>query len=275
VKPAPRLRRLQRWLDVVIRHPSTAAVAVHSRSARALFALRAVLAGEVVKPNSRMSVTDRLQVYNGGYLARLQEVLTSDYGALQNLLGEQPFARLVAAYVTAHPSRHPNLNRLGRRLPRFLAQRRGVPRHAFAVELATLELALGEAFDAPEFTPIAPEKLQRIAPEDWGRARLVCNPSLRLCAFRHPVNAYYIAWKQGKAPRPPRWRQSHVAVFRKDWRVWRLDLPAPAFAVLSAIRRGAPLGQALARARGEAAVGTWFQTWAADGLFTDVRLGRT
>jgi hypothetical protein len=269
---APDLGRLQQWMALVMRHPATADVAVRARPARALFPLREVEAGRVVVANERMSVTDRLQVYNGGYLARLRDVLVSDYPALQHLLGEDRFHRLCAAYVDAHPSRHPNLNQLGKQLPAFVRRQRDLPRRAFAAELAQLELGISLAFDAPEFTAVAPARLQQVPPGDWPRARLTCNPSLQLYAFRHPVNAWFIAFKADRAPRPPRPRASHVAVFRKDWRVWRLDLEPAAFAVLASIRRGAPLGRALATARGEAAVGGWFRTWAADGLFTDVRV---
>ena len=274
MKRAPALRTLQRWMAHVMRHPATADVAVRSRPARALLPLRAVLAGEVVKPNDRMSVTDRLQVYNGGYLARLQEVLASDYGALQQLLGERRFARLCADYVDAHPSRHPNLNQFGRELPAFVARQRGLPHRAFAAELAALELAISESFDAPGFAPLAKGRLAAIAPADWPRARLVCNPSLRLCAFRFPVNAYYIAFKRDERPRPGRPRASHVAVFRKDWLVWRQELKPAAFAVLAALARGTPLARALTAARGDDTVGHWFESWAQDGLFTDIAFAR-
>lgn len=269
-----RLRPLQEWMAFVMRHPATADVAVRTRHARARFPLHAVLAGEVVKPNERMSVTDRLQVYNGGYLARLREVLASDYGVLQHLLGEARFAELVARYVDRHPSRHPNLNQLGKDMPGFVARQRDLPHHAFAVEVARLERLVSEAFDAPAFTPLAPERLAAVPQAAWGRTSLVCNPSVRLAAFTHPVNAYYIDCKEGRGPRPPRRRRTHVAVFRRDQRVFRLDLEEPAHAVLAALHRGVPLGRALARARAADAVGRWFQTWAADGVFSDLLLPR-
>ena len=87
-------------------------------------------------------------------------------------------------------------------------------------------------------------------------------------------NAWYTAWKQEKSPRPPRRRATHVAIFRKDWRVFRLDLEPAAFAVLSALRRGQPLLAALQHADGDAAVGPWFASWTADGLFTDMQVRR-
>lgn len=272
--PRPSLRALQEWVAFVMRHPATADVAVRARRARAIFPLPSVLDGAIVKPNDRMSVTDRLQVYNGGYLARLHEVLLSDYSVLEYLLGAARFHRLCADYVDRHPSRHPNLNQLGKKLPAFVARQTDLPRVRFAAEVAALEKLISDAFDAPEFAPLTAERLGAIAPHDWPRAQLACNPSLRLAAFSYPVNAYYIACKEGKEPRPPRPRRSHVAVFRREGRVFRLDLEPAAHAVLAALMRGVALGRALARADAADKVGLWFQTWAADGLFVDVRIRR-
>lgn len=270
---APNLRRLQEWMALVMRHPATADVALRSKPAQAHFAAREVEAGAVVVPNERMTVAQRLQVYNGAYLSRLMDVLASDYGALQHLIGHAAWHRLCARYVDRHPSDHPNLNRFGRHMPAFVRGQRWLEQRAFAAELAALELAISQAFDAAAFTPLQPERLGAIAPEDWSRARLIANPSLRLLAFRHPTNAWFTAFRDDRPePAPPPGR-SHVAIYRKDYRVLRLDLDARAFAVLLALQAGEPLEQALARARG-GDVGAWFQAWSADGLFTDVRLGR-
>jgi hypothetical protein len=276
VSAFPQLATLQRWMAYVMAHPSTADVALRDRKARALVPLADALAGAVVKPNARMTIAERLQVYNGGYLARLQEALASDYQALQHLLGEDEFHRLCARYVDAHPSRHPNLNQLGVAMPAFVRRQRQLRHRAFAAELAQFERRLCDAFDAPEFTPLRPERLTAIAPGDLPRLVLTTNPSLQLCAFAWPVNDYHFAVKHDKAPRVPRPRRTWLAIYRREWTVTRLELPAAAFAVLAALEKGVPLGRALGRARAadQDAVGRWFQGWAADGLFTDARVGR-
>ena len=228
----------------------------------------------MVLANDRMTPTDRLQVYNGAYLSRLTEVLESDYPALQYLLGHDQWLGLCAAYTDRHPSQHPNLNHFGRHMPEFARRRRSLPHRAFAAELATLEHGIAQAFGAEPFEPLDPARLQTIAADDWPRARLTTNPSLRMFAFRHPVNAYYIACREDQQPDPPAPTRSHVAVFRHDYRVWRLDLQPRAFAVLSALDSGETLQQALERARGHAQVGEWFQTWASSGLFTSIAIKR-
>ena len=273
-RPAPSLRQLQQWMAFVVRHPRTADVAIAANTAAAVFAAAAVNAGDVVRPNGRMSPTDRLQVYNGAYLARLADVMAIDFGGVRELIGEATFRKVVASYVHECPSRHPNLNQLGQRFPDWLARRRPVPGGAFAVELARLELAITRAFDAPAFTPLTTTDLQSIAAGQWARTRLIVNPSVQLLAFRHPIDAWFQAWKDER-PRPPRRRSaSWLCVYRKDWRIWRVPLSAAAFAVLGALQAGRTLEQALRLAGGADPVGTWFQDWAADGLFSAFRKSR-
>ena len=264
------LRTLQRWLAGIVEHPATADVAMRSRPVDRLVPRRVVEAGAVVRRNPRMSAAEMLQVYNGGYLARLVEVLQGDYGAVQHALGEAAFHDLVARYLQAFPSRHPNLNQLGRSLPRFLARQR-LPHRAFLVELARLELAVSTAFDAPESTPLDPGVLATVPPERWDHARFTASPSLQLLVTRFPTDVYYQGWKEGAAPaRPPAPVRSWLAVFRRDDRVWRQRLTQSSFAVLSALVAGAPLGRALRAARAGEPVGEWFQGFARDGLFTAV-----
>ena len=270
----PGLRRLQEWMSLVIQHPRHARIAIRASGPRALFPSREIETGAIVLPNDRMTPADRLHVYGGGYVARLIEVMASDYGALQHLLGEDTFQELCTAYVLKHPSRHPNLNRFGKQLPAFLA-RRNVKHRAFAVELAKLELHVQLCFDAPEFTPFDLATLQGVPEARWAKARLQLNPSVHLLAFRYPVNGWYQEFMDGKKPnKPPRPGRTWLCVYRKDHRVWRMRLTQPMHAVLSALRDGEPLGTALSRARGDDQVMSWFQSWAADGLFSAVKLRR-
>ncbi len=271
---APRLRALQEWMSVVVQHPRTADVAIRSAAAAAHFPPTAVEHGRIVKPNDRMTATDRLQVYNGGYLSRLQEVLETDYPALRHLLGDPAFRALVAAFVVGHPSRHPNLNRFGLPLPAFVARRRKLPHRAFAAEVATLERAVSTAFDAPEFRPLDLQELAAVPPSRWATARFTANPSVQVLTFRFPTNGWYQAFLDEQAPSPPAPAATALCVYRKDQKVWRMKLSPGMHSVLAALLAGRPLGEALGTADGEADVMATFQSWAHDGLFAAVRFRR-
>lgn len=269
----PALADLQEWMSVVVRHPADAAAAFRSKAARRCFPNKAVLAGEVIRPNDRMTVADRLQVYNGAYLARLKEVLAGDFPAVQYAVGEHAFHHLVASYLERRPSRHPNLNQLGRAFPEFVARRRKLAHRAFAADLARLERMVSESFDAPEFEPLDTKELEALVPEQWAAAVLELNPSVRLAAFRHPVNDFYQRFKDEEQPPVPEPGASRVVTYRKGDRVWRMRLTKPMHAVLAAIGRGEALAQALGRAAGAGAdVGRWFREWSGDGLFSGIRL---
>ncbi len=269
---APALRQLQRWFTAIVEHPSTAAVALRSHAANTLVPARDIAAGNVIAANARMSAVAMLDVYNGGYLERLVEVLRGDFGAVQHLLGEHAFRALAARYVARHPSRHPNLNRLGRHLPAFVRSRRALRRRAFLAELATLELAVCVAFGAPEFTPVASGALDRVPQQSWEHARLTPNPSLQLFAFRFPVDVFYQAWKDGKPVPVPRPEPSFLLVFRKHDRVWRQRLARSAHAMLRDLVAGRTLAAALGKVAAGDPVAQWFQGFARDGLFTAIDL---
>ncbi|MBI5851209.1 MAG: putative DNA-binding domain-containing protein [Planctomycetes bacterium] len=262
------LRRLQRWFAAIVEHPSTAAVAIASRPANALVKSRDVAAGRVIRPNPRLSPAAMLDVYNGGYLARLLEVMEGDYGASRAVLGEDGFRALVARFLRRHPSRHPNLNRFGRPFPAFVRGQRALRHRAFLAELAALELALCTAFDAEEFTPLAPDATAGVPEDRWSRLRFVPNPSLQLLAFRFPVDEVYQAHKEGKRITVPKPRPTWLAVFRRDDRVWRQRLTRPAHRVLASLAGGRPLGEALAGAGPDQPVADWFRGFSQDGLFT-------
>ncbi len=269
--PEPDLLTLQRWMSLIVRHPRDAAAAVRSRAAARLVPTGAALRGEVVTRSATMRPMARLDVYNGGYLTRLVEAMTSDFPGVLHALGDDGFRDLVRDYVTRHPSRHQNLIFLGSRLPDFIAGRKHLPHRAFLRDLARLEVAMNEAFHAPAFAPFDVSTLQALAPEDWSGAVFCGNPSLHLVETTYPVNRYLQAVFDEREPEIPARSRSRVAVYRKDFRVWRAGLGAEAFATLAALLRSVPFGEALRFAGREVdKVGGWFQDWAADGLFSEV-----
>lgn len=263
------LRRLQRWFAICVEHPGTAAQALASAPAEALVSTARVAAGRVLVANPRMTPASMLQVYNDGYFARLLDVMRADFPAVQHVLGAERFRALVARYVADCPSRHPNLNQFGARFPAFVREEPAA-RSAFVAEVAQLERTLGEAFDAPAFTPLSPDALQQVPQDRWGETRFTANPSLQLMAFRYPVDAWYTAWQKGAAVAVPCTQHSWLAVHRRDDRVHRLRLTRAAFAVLRALAAGEPLAEALALARRGEPVADWFRDFTQAGLFVDL-----
>ena len=272
----PDLKRLQSWMSIAVRHKVDAHTAVRSKAARRLAHLGSVTRGEIVLPNDRMTPTARLQVYSGGYFTRLKEVLETDYKVLLRAMGDHSFFHLALDYVDRHPSRHPNLSRFGKQLPDFIATRRGLANRAFLRDLARLECAMVDSFNAPEFTPLDTSSLGQLTQEQWNDAVLQVNPSVHLLRSSYPVNTYLQAVLDDEEPELPDRQTKHLVVYRKDDRVWRLNLPGPMYLILQGLIDGEPFGQALARGgKHRLDISKWFQEWSADGLFSGIDANRS
>jgi hypothetical protein len=242
-------------------------------------------AAAVIKPSWSLRPAERVEIYARMYFARLHEALGADYPVVRRIVGEDAFERLARAYVTRHPPRSYTLNHLGDRFPGFVARHEPLGEARPLVrEVARLERAMSEVFDAEAVTPLGPADLARVGVREWPRARLVPVPGLRVLSFGRPANAVVTAVRErGELPEETGPRRTFVAVYRKDDRVWRLGLDAPAYAALATLVRGGRVADAVAAAeqrwRGpegglEGAIRRWFAEWAAEGLFARVESGR-
>jgi hypothetical protein len=217
----------------------------------------------------------RLGIYVDAYLARLVEALEEDFPALSRRLGPRAFRRLSRAYLERHPSRSRSLNDLGRKLPGFLGGR------GPARDLARLEVAMSEVFDAEAAEPLKPADFARRAPAALAAARLEFVPAFRLLDLDHEVNPYVDAVRRERGKLPPlKRKRSWVAVYRKEFKVCRLDLREAGHAALSALLRGSTISQAAAAAARRwsgppaelpAQVRRWFGEWASEGFFASIR----
>jgi len=270
------LGALERWMQQLLTHPDGPRAGAGSPEARA--ALAATIP-DVFLPSRELTSEERVGVYADMYFARLIEVLEEEFPALVHLLGHARAHGLFRDYVVAHPSRHYSLNVLGKGLEAFLRDEVGdlEPRE-FALELARLERAIQDVFDAPECASVAADALARVPPERWGRARLLPIPALALFDFEHPVNAWYQAFKNEDHRPPPAREPSWLVVFRQEGRVWRMELSRAQHALLSALANGETLERALGElersgfALAELApeLQGWFRTWAGEGFFARV-----
>jgi hypothetical protein len=276
--PSLALGGLQRWMQAVITHPGDVDAALASPEAASLVDPRRV--GDVVLPSSTLAPAARVGLYHGMYLLRMQEALETDYPALAHFLGEEGWRDLVRDYVLAHPSRSYTLNVLGRSLADFVRARPRLRHAGFCSDLARLEWAVTEAFDAPESPFLAEADLAAVPEAAWERARLVPSAALHLVALDHNAEAYLDSMRGEDHDHPrPRRRRSWVAVCRRDYAVRRVSLNRTGFALLADLAEGRRVGEsverALRRARprpaGEQVFG-WFREWARSGAFQAVEV---
>jgi hypothetical protein len=245
------------------------------------------VADEFIKPNDRLTSFDRLEIYNRMYWFRIIDSFYDDNPGLRALLGERKFNRLALAYLAQRPSQSFTLRNLCAGLEVFVRRERRwtEPRTKLAIDIARFEWAQTVAFDEASRPIIAPTDFETVSPS---RLRLGLQPYVQLLDLNYPVDTYVIAVKErdalrgtashatggaksvrrARSVRAPTPMRTWVAVHRVDNRLYYKRLEAAAFRVLAAIRDGATLTKALAKAgrgvRGET-VREWFALWTSLG----------
>lgn len=148
----------------------------------------------LVASDSRASAADRIHVYQHMYHARLVEALETQFPRISRWLGAEVFAEVVAAYVADEPSRHPSLRFIGRRFPDWLAAR--VPaeaRHPALADLARLEWAREDVFDAADEATLSLDEVRGWPPERFGEIPLRLVAAHRMVRLERPVAALWDA----------------------------------------------------------------------------------
>ncbi len=223
------------------------------------------LAGSYIKPNDRLSSFERLEIYNRQYWFRVIGAVSEDYPALNALLGEKRFDALVLAYLRENPSVSWTLRDLGKKLPAWLSEHPTFAgrRHQLAADVAALEWAYVDAFDGLKLPPLNAEDLQGLGPD----TRLALQPHLQLLQLRYPVDELVLAVRRD-APEteivsnasmqrkqverislPTMKREAvYLAVHRYDDIVYYRRIDREAFTMLTSLRDGGTLAEALGTA---------------------------
>jgi hypothetical protein len=245
------------------------------------------VAATFIAPNSRLTAFERLEIYNRQYWYRVLGALAEDFPALRALVGERRFEALSIAYLTEHPSRSFTLRNLGSKLPEWLASHpeQAGRRHRLAVDLAQLEWAFVEAFDAPERDPLTQRQIAALQ----GDSKLALQPCLQLVALSFPADDLALELHKREKRQTSeagiahedtdaevaiptlRPRPTWLAVHRVDFSVYYRRIAREEFQTLAALRAGSPLGDAMdagfagsriAQRQRPACVQEWFGNWA-------------
>lgn len=169
-----------------------------------------------------------LQVYRQAYLARLREALADNYGVFARALGDGAFARIADAYAGAHPPTGFSVRSHGEHLDAFLA---GEPRdhdgtpllpHPALRDLARMDRALRDAFDAPDAPVLTAAALAAVPAEAWPELQLRLLPSARRVTLEWSVEAAWHAIDAAPPGQEPELPEPHPLAH--TLLVWRPDL---------------------------------------------------
>jgi hypothetical protein len=143
----------------------------------------------------------------------------------------------VRDYLARHPSEHPSVRHLGRHLAAFVATHPTATASPWLADLARLERARVDAFDAPDAVPVRATDLAAVAPDAWADLRFEPIAALDVLRTRWPVHE---AWAgPGRAPTA---RDTVLRVWRQDFAVFHAAIDPVDDAAFAALRDGAPFG---------------------------------
>lgn len=250
------------------------------------------VAAQIAKPNDRLTSFERLEIYNRMYWFRILDSLYDDCPGLRAVLGDQKFVVLAEAYLVKYPSASFTLRNLPSRLAHFIKAepRYTRPHTALCHDLARFEWARVIVFDTASQPVFTVNDLLDVPAAKQGKLKLALQPYLQLLELDHPVDDFLLAIKReaellrgdaSNAPsglrrmknrktKLPARARTHVAVHRLDGQIYFKKLEPAAYRILTALRRGKTLEQALAtgfprskQARADWApkVQGWFRSW--------------
>ncbi|HNC95480.1 MAG TPA: putative DNA-binding domain-containing protein [Myxococcota bacterium] len=213
---------------------------------------------------------EMIGVYREQYRLRIYDALAEDVPGLLHLLGDQA-ERVLWNYLEATPPSSWTLNHIHQKLADWL-ETAGAP--AEQVDMARLEWAVAEAFEAAAGSPLSPADLGELPP-------LQLAPPVRLLRLRHNVHHLRSALLLGGELPALQAGDFPVVVFRRGHRVRHRDVAPELYQLLLGIVEGRLLEDALERAvavdpeRLVPQIGGWFTLAGEAGWLQRCRRGQS
>lgn len=203
--PEPRsLRAVQELFYDLMTAPSGVAAGLAARG------LAPGTLDEVIVGDQRLGAVARLDIYANMYFFRILDVLHEEFPRVEAALGAAAFHDLVTDYLLAERPAHPSLREVGGRLPGFLRVHARGGERPWLPELAALERAHRELFDAADAEPLVLATLQGLTPETFSTLTVRLIP-----AQRRLVHAFELSRIWEHAGEPDHCPET-VLVWRRD-----------------------------------------------------------
>jgi hypothetical protein len=220
-----------------------------------------------IEPSRTLNPTGRLEIYADAYFLRLRDVLAEDFPRVAKLVGEETFDHLVRQYLKAHPSMQPSVRHLGRAMAEFIGIREDLP--PWLADLAALEWARFNAFDAPDDEPLTMDKLAGIDPEAWPQLRMAAVRTLAVVNAAWPVHRLWAEDEhEGLEPCP-----TSIRVWRRaDFHVLHAPMDPHEAAAVTRLLAGSTFGEIcqvfddLDKQQGAEQAGALLLRWLEDGI---------
>lgn len=215
-----RLIELQHWMAEMTTRPLTPENRLDRNQ---LTKDSATAIDSVISPSTKLTAIERLEIYNRGFWFRVLDSMRVDFPAVSAFTGDDEFRNLVVRYIRSNPSSDWTLRNLGKRFDPWLRDIAGKDESLLiAADIARLEWAYVEAYDAREYPGLDPIQFQR----SGAALKLGLQPHVQLVQIEYAVQDYVAAIHDGNEA-PPRSlpsRLEFVAVYRQNYSIRHMVL---------------------------------------------------
>jgi hypothetical protein len=230
---------------------------------------------ELLVGSDTLSAADRLAIYERMYFWRLLDVLREDHPRTAAVLGDEAFRAVAQAYLARHPSTHPSVAHVGGALAPFLAANLPPGAPSWTADLARLESARREVFDAADAPVLTLDALRALPPERWPETRFGVVPALTRLVAGWPVQR---AWAAGPDDGPITLAAERTAlrVWRSGFAVFHAPMSAHEEAALARLVAGEPFAAVceafadLPQDQAAAEAASLLVAWVEDGMVCSV-----
>ncbi len=170
-----------------------------------------------IESTPRHSAQQRMLLYGSAYTLRLKEALSTDYERLHGYLGDNLFDDLMQHYIERYPSHDPSLRCFGENMADLLACLAPFKSLPEVAELARIEKAFGNSFDAADGLCITLEQLAQLKPVAWATLSLRFHDAVQL--LPQQCNSFQIWQALANEQVPPEKTVDHTT-----WLIWRQDM---------------------------------------------------
>ena len=190
-----------------------------------------------------------LSIYRNNSTLSFRAALESSFPVVRKRVGDDYFRQLCTHYRARYPSRSGDLHWVGRDFSAFLLEHLHGSEYAWLADLARLEWSREQASISRIEAALTAEVLANFGPGQLEHLVFSLQPSLALLASDFPV---FTVWQANQFNDAPPVNQSvgsecGMVRMRIDGLEVRQLAPGP-FSYLSALRAGAPLGEAISSA---------------------------
>ena len=203
---------------------------------------RPVPAG-LVSPRGTVD-SKRFAVYRNNVHVSLVGALAARFPVTRQLVGEEFFAGMARLYVGQTKPKGPVLLHYGDGFPDFVAQFPPAAGLPYLPDLARLEAAWTDTYNAADAEILTPGDLTAIAGDALAALDLRLAPATRLVRSGYPIGSLWSAHQTTPVSIPALSGSECVLLTRPVADVRLTIIPPAAFAFLAAIGQGRTLGQA-------------------------------